>query len=370
MRYLRRLVIGLGVVFLGLGLYSGDKIYFMGVSVILSLIIYALATNIWVLMDFRYLQSITPQQASKGDPVTLSIQIHNDKPFIYPYMKVFYKVPESILSNNYKEEVLSILPFQYNEIRENFICSLRGEYTLGITRIEVRDPFGLFALSLNLVNQAYYKPLTLKVNPRILNIPALPLPLVQNEGSSKQEFFATEEPASLADIRQYRYGDPLKKIHWNVSAKLQDIYVKNYETNAQSQILIFIETSPFPADDMTRHQIEDQAVECAVAIVHFILSKSIPVQLIVYHSERQQISGKNPDDFPQFFDYLSVLPFNSPFSADEILLIESAGFPKGQSIILIVHSLNYNLFNHLCRFKQSDIHPFILFVHPSGQVNT
>ncbi|MGI6189607.1 MAG: DUF58 domain-containing protein [Clostridiales bacterium] len=369
MKHTRRLIIILGAFCLGLGLYSGDKIYFIGLSVIVSLIIYAFITNIWVILDFRYLQNITPQQVSKGEPAALVIQIHNDKPFIYPYIKVFYKVPESALNNDSKEKVLSVLPFQYGEIRENFICSLRGEYTLGITHIEVRDPFGLFVLSTNLANRPYYKPLYLKVTPRILNISALPLPRIRNEGSSIQEFFYTEEPASLADIRQYRYGDPLKKIHWNISAKLQDIYVKNYETTAQSQILIFLETSPFPVDGMLRYRIEDQAVECAVSVIYFILTKSLPAQLIIYHRERQQISGKNPEDFPRFFDYISMLPFSSPFSAGEILLIESPGFSKGQNIILIIHNLNHNLFNQLCRFRQSDIHPFILFIHPPGQVN-
>jgi len=369
MRYLRILIISFGVIFLFLGLYTGDKIYFMGLSVIISLIFYALITNVWVMLDFRYLHNITPQEVSKGDPVTLTIQIHNDKPFIYPYIKVFYKVPESVLSNNFKEKVLSVLPFQYGEIRENFICSLRGEYALGITHIEVRDPFGLFAFSTSLVDRPYYKPLNLEVKPRILNISSLPFPQVQNEGSTKHEFFATEEPASLADIRQYRYGDPLKKIHWNISAKLQEIYVKNYETNAQSQILVFMETFPFPSDGLLRYQIEDQVVECTVSIIHYILAKSLSAQLIIYHRQRQQISGRSPEDFHRFYEYLAALPFNSPFSIDEILLIESSGFSKGQSIILVIHNLNYRLFNYLCQFKQSDIHPFILFIHPSRQVD-
>ena len=73
---------------------------------------------------------------------------------------------------------------------------------------------------------------------------------------------------------------------------MQDIYVKNYETTAQSQILIFLETSPFPVDGMLRYRIEDQAVECAVSVIYFILTKSLPAQLIIYHRERQQISEK------------------------------------------------------------------------------
>ncbi|MDN5277347.1 MAG: hypothetical protein PWR01_1312 [Clostridiales bacterium] len=369
MKHLRALMIGLGVLFLGLGLYSGEKIFFMGFTVVASLIFYALITNLWVLMDFRYLQRITPEQATKGDSASLVIQIHNDKPFIYPYIKVFYQIPQSVLTNDVKEEALCILPFHYGEIREDFICDLRGHYTVGITGVEVGDPFGLFTFSMNLLNRSYHKPLELSVAPRVVRLTSLPLPQIQAEGTTRQEFLATEEPASLSDIRQYQYGDPLKKIHWKISAKLQDLYVKNYETNTQPQILMFLETFPYPSEGMARYKVEDQMIECAVAVIHFVLSKWLSLQLIVYHRERQQLSGRNPGDFTRFFDYLAALPFNSPFRMDEILSMESPGFSKGESIVLIVHDMSYRLFNHLCLLKQSDIHPLVFLVYHGPELN-
>lgn len=369
MKHLRALMIGLGVLFLGLGLYSGEKIFFMGFTAVVSLLAYALITNLWVLMDFRYLQRITPEQATKGDRATLTIQIHNDKPFIFPYIKVLYQTPQSVLTQEVKEEVLCILPFHYGEIKEDFICDLRGHYTLGIIGVEVCDPFGLFNFSMNLLTRSYHKPLKLDVAPRVIRLAGLPLPQIQTEGTTRQEFLATEEPASLSDMRQYQYGDPLKKIHWKVSAKLQDLYVKNYETNTQPQILMFLETFPYPSEGMARYKIEDQVIECAVAVIHFVLSKWFSLQLIVYHRERQQLSGRNPGDFTRFFDYLAALPFNSPFRMDEILSMESAGFSKGESIVLIVHGMSYRLFNHLCLLKQSSIHPLVFLVYHSPELD-
>jgi uncharacterized protein (DUF58 family) len=369
MKCLRGFAIGLAVLFLGLGLYSGEKIYFVGFTLIISLIFYALLTNIWVLLDFRYLQKINPHQATKGDFASLIIQIHNDKPFIYPYIKVFYQLPQSVLNNEVKEKVLSILPFHYAEIKEDFVCNLRGQYTLGITGVEVGDPFGLFTFSMNLVKRSYHKPLYLNVAPRILKLPNLPLPQIQKEGTTRQEFLPTHEPASLSDIRQYRVGDPLKKIHWKISAKLQELYVKNYETNTQPQILMFIETVPYPEEGICRFEIEDQMVECAVAVAHFILSNWLSMQLIIYHKERQQISGKNPEDFSRFYNYLASLPFNSPFHMVEILSMEWAGFSKGESIVLIVQDINYHLFNRLCLLRQSDIYPLVLLIHKYEEIN-
>lgn len=368
MKHVRAFIISLGTLLLGLGLYSGEKIFFMGFAVIASLIFYALITNLWVLMDFRYLQRVTPEQATKGDRASLIIQIHNDKPFIYPYIKVFYQIPQSALINEVKEEVLCILPFHYGEIKEEFTCELRGDYTLGIIGVEVGDPFGLFTFYTNLLNRSYYKPLRLSVAPRVIRLTSLPLPQIQAEGTTRQEFLPTEEPSSLSDIRQYHYGDPLKKIHWKVSAKLQALYVKNYETNTQPQILMFLETFPFPSEGIARYKVEDQMIECAVALIHFVLSKWLSLQLIIYHMERQQLSGRNPGDFNRFFDYLAALPFNSPFRMDEILSMESHGFNKGQSVVLIVHDMSYQLFNRLCLLKQSNIHPLVFLIYHSPEL--
>lgn len=369
MKHLRAFMICLGALFLGLGLYSGEKIFFMGFTLIASLVFYALITNLWVLMDFRYLQKLIPKKATKGDKVSLIIQIHNDKPFIYPYIKVLYQTPQSVLTNEVKEEVLCILPFHYGEIKEDFICDLRGHYTVGITAVEVSDPFGLFTFSMNLLNRSYHKTLELDVAPRIVRLTSLPLPQIQAEGTTRQELLATEEPSSLSDMRQYQYGDPLKKIHWKVSAKLQELYVKNYETNTQPQILMFVETFPYPSEGIGRYKVEDQIIECAVAVIHFVLSRWLSLQLIIYHKERQQLSGRNPGDFNRFFDYLAALPFNSSFRMDEILAMESSGFSKGQSIVLIVHHMSYRLFNHLCLLKQSNIHPLLFLVYHGTKLN-
>jgi uncharacterized protein (DUF58 family) len=360
----RRILIALSiVVLLFFGLYTGEDIYYTGFGIMVSVVAYAALTNLWVLLDFKYLQDVTPGRASKGQTAALTLQIHNDKPFIFPFIKIFYQTPESILTGAAKEGVLSILPFQHGEIREEFRCSLRGNYPLGITSIEVADMFGLFRFSMNLMNKHYHKLPMLYVMPRIITVNYLPLPQIQQEGLLNNQLLKTNETAAISDIRQYEYGDPMKKIHWKVSSKLQDIYVMNYEMTTQPYTLLFLEMKPPACGSLIeKRQIEDQIIETATAVCHYILNKWLPLKLVAYHGERQEMDGRNPQNFQSFYEHLSGIAFDSPFSMDEIVQIESSAFRQSGSLILVVHEMSYSLFNQLCIFKQSGIYPMVFLI--------
>jgi len=63
------------------------------------IVIYSLFSILWVMLDFNYFQQVIPSRVKKGEKVVLEIQIHNDKLFIFPYIKVFYQTPHSVIEN-------------------------------------------------------------------------------------------------------------------------------------------------------------------------------------------------------------------------------------------------------------------------------
>ena len=95
----RRIFIALCiVVLLFFALYTGEDLYYIGFGILVSVVVYAALTNLWVLLDFKYLQDIAPGRANKGQKAVLTLQIHNDKPFIFPFIKIYYQTPETILT--------------------------------------------------------------------------------------------------------------------------------------------------------------------------------------------------------------------------------------------------------------------------------
>jgi len=321
-----------------------------------------------VAVDFTYLQKINPTHVKKGTKTVLEIQIHNDKPFIFPYIKVFYQTPYSAIKKQEKEFVCSVFPFQHKAIQEEINCDLRGRFHIGIVRVEIRDIFGLFTFSVNLTNKTYHKPLILEVWPRILTLPHLPISLMEQGSNINLNFVATNELSNPSDTRSYRPGDALKRIHWKLSSKLLDIQVKNFETGTRPENLLFIETIPFSSDDLTRYKVEDQVVECSIAIIHHILSKWYSIELICYDTSRQNLIGNNPHDFERFYNYIGSLQFNSIFPMEAILKMEYPQIHRGSSIIIIIHHLSHELFNMLYQFRQSGVFVMVLYIDPSQHI--
>ena len=109
MRYNKYWIIGSALVFLIIGLYSGERVFFMGFAITVSLILYSIITSLWVLYDFNYLQNLIPSVITKGSKATLRIELHNDKPFIFPYIKLYYQTPENVILGSFKEWVTYVL---------------------------------------------------------------------------------------------------------------------------------------------------------------------------------------------------------------------------------------------------------------------
>jgi len=363
-RYNKYWIIGSALIFLIIGLYSGERIFFMGFAVTVSLILYSIITSLLVLYNLNYLQNLNPSVVTKGSKTTLRLELHNNKPIIFPYIKLYYQTPENVILGSSKEWVIYVFPFTNHRIEEEFTCVLRGHFSLGIIKVEVKDLFGFFTFSTNLTKQYNHKPLSLIVHPRVLLLSNLPLPHLHLEGVLNKEFSSVEEPASIADLRLYRFADPLKKIHWKVSAKLQEIYVKNYETNTQPQIFVLMETCPFSGDVMTRFKVEDQIVECTTAITHYVLSKNLPLNLVIYRKNRLHLSGREPQDFERFYGFLASIPFDGTFTMSDVLEMEFAALSHSGSLLLVIHHMTGSIFNRLCIMKQSSIHPILFLVQP------
>lgn len=344
------------------GIYTGDRIFFMGFGVCVAILFYSLATALWVLLDFNYTQSIDPAQAVKGSRAVLQMEIHNDKLFLFPYIKIYYQTPESKIIGTLKEKTCSILPLKQYTIREEIYCDIRGRFPLGMTKIQISDLFGLFNFTLDLARQSYHRPLYIDVWPRILHLTSLPIPQIDHEGSLSSNMIGTEEFSNISDIRQYRFGDPLKKIHWKLSSKLQEIQVKNYETDTQPEILFYIDSSYTKDRDMVSYKTEDQVVECATAIIYYLLSNWISLEMITYSDARQGLTARNLQDFDKLYAFLTQVSFSSSFTITEVLKMEYHTLSRGTGVFLIVKNLSPQLFNILFIIKDSGISLLLFYV--------
>ena len=127
-------------------------------------------------------------------------------------------------------EPKSSISFYYNTL-----CYARGYYTSTTITLQSSDPIGLMVK-----RKSCSLPLDLTVYPAYYPMEAVPVAeAAWAEWGKTARASAAEE---LYGSREYRYGDPLKHIHWRNTARLGQFMLKEFEQPLHGSITVLIDT--------------------------------------------------------------------------------------------------------------------------------
>ena len=110
-------------------------------------------------------------------------------------------------------------------------------------RLRILDCLGLFSLPVRSPKAA---------SALVLPLPAEPLPIPEPDGGSPLHSSLPASPDEEYDPRPYRPGDPLRSIHWKLSAKRDELIVREPLARRQSIPLLLCDcpASPDPLDQV------------------------------------------------------------------------------------------------------------------------
>jgi uncharacterized protein (DUF58 family) len=123
-----------------------------------------------------------------------------------------------------------------NEWRTQGVCTHRGVYTLGPTRIITGDPFGMYTVS-----QEVDSTQSLMVLPPIIPLPNIEVAPGGRVGEGRPRPNAIERTVSAAGVREYSPGDTMRWIHWPTTARRGSLYVRLFESTPASDWWIVLD---------------------------------------------------------------------------------------------------------------------------------
>jgi uncharacterized protein (DUF58 family) len=113
----------------------------------------------------------------------------------------------------------------------------RGRYPLGPLTLRSADPLGLFELT-----RSFNAQHTLTVAPKVEQLPAITLGTVwagHGDGHAAHAAAAGEDDVG---VREYRYGDELRRIHWRATAHRGEMMVRREEQTWHSRCTILLDS--------------------------------------------------------------------------------------------------------------------------------
>lgn len=90
---------------------------------------------------------------------------------------------------------------------------------------------------------------------------------------------------SFSEVREYQFGDEVRFIDWNVSARMQRPYIKIFEEEREQTLMILFDTSASGDFGTYRQSKRDLMIEMAAVIAFSAIKNNDKVGLLIFSSE-------------------------------------------------------------------------------------
>jgi len=187
----------------------------------------------------------------------------------------------------------------------------RGPYSLGIQSVRVADPFLLYRRTLRARNM-----LDVLVCPRVIKLSAFsPSRLTALQFTST---FSKESEEAASDTRRYVQGDPLSRIHRNLSARQGELITRLFERESDGHILCALDLSSFETENVLL--CEDILIEACISVADYILRQSRPV-VVVYAAGDIVVTAdmKNRNDLQKLVWDMAAVRFTASVPLEMLL---------------------------------------------------
>ena len=250
----------------------------------------------------------------KGQEVDYKYILSNEDFLYYKGFKIRFLTNYSSIQVEHFQENISLFPGEKHERAGKLTCLYRGEYKVGIESVVIKDLLGLFSITMDRPST-----LTARVYPRIPNCTSLSA--LDFEESSKNLPFSSSHRKELLDLEMNKYipGDELKRVNWKVSAKQQELYVRNYTEKPKEKVTVFLDTSSLSPETGDNITLEDTLLETTLGILNYYARKNISTEVIYYTEKLHHFQIQSLADFNNFYNTTAIMPFNGKSSLSDLI---------------------------------------------------
>ncbi|SEC56767.1 Uncharacterized conserved protein, DUF58 family, contains vWF domain [Paramicrobacterium humi] len=115
----------------------------------------------------------------------------------------------------------------------------RGVYELGPLRLRVRDPLGLAE-----AERTVGAPAEVTVLPRVSNLHDVGLSGADGDGKLRERNYLAAPRVDELIAREYRAGDPIRRVHWRATARHGELMVRQEEPQGDPEAVLVLMLAP------------------------------------------------------------------------------------------------------------------------------
>jgi uncharacterized protein (DUF58 family) len=260
----------------------------------------------------------------------------------------------------------------------------RGLIPLGPTTLRAGDLFGLFA-----VTRRFPATQSLLVIPHLVELQRFPSPPGMLPGGRALRRRTTEATPHAAGVREYTPGDALSRIHWPSTARRDQLMVKEFEQDPQSDVWIFIDAQrsvqvsleeeiEIPHIDkvwLWRHRPQvtlppatiEYAISAAASIGRYFIQRG---QALGIASAGQVFTilpaERGERQLAKMLETLAFLQGEGSLPLIGLVTAQMGHLPRGSTVVLITPSTQPAIELAVELLDQRDMHPIVVLIDPAS----
>ena len=326
------------------------------------------ASRLWnrfCLHRIEFRRNLSSDRVFFGEEVVYEIEVANRKPLPLPWLQIEDELPEqvtllkgtTIAAHEGRVILNNMFPINwYHRIKRRYPmkCLQRGTYIFGPAKISSGDLFGLFRRE-----KRYDKPDYLMVFPRLVSLDKLGIPSRQLFGDIRLRSHLFQDPVLTAGVRDYHFGDSMKRIHWKSTARLRKLQTKIYEPTTTVDISIFLDVRTVKEPHWgSVPQLLELGIITAAAISRQALEEGYRVGL---HVNQLTLFSKGPvrvphsqhvDQLLHILEALSQLHQVESLPIGKFIRQEAGNLPWGSTLLVVSAQPGENLIATLLDLKR------------------
>ncbi len=398
MKLRRKLAVAAAAVFLIIAVVFkvGFFAYAFYAMVLVALVAYAM-THLGLdgLQTDRHL---TTRQAQLGEEAVVTVGVRNTRPLPLPWV-----VMEDLLSPGLPvmegagSRAMVMRGNGATTLRYRVRCDKRGYHRVGPVLFESGDYFGLTRRFMSHANAQF-----ITVYPRVAPIDKYSVPTHRPLGETTVRMRIFEDPTRIAGVREYRHGDPLRRVHWRASARTGRLHAKIYDPSSLLGANILLDFHDKAWEGERKEERSEFAVTVAASLASHLAARGVDLGLVSNGVDaadvmqtapisveansrdearrlvelRKETSRLRPVEVPVrrgsesltlVMESLARLDFGHGLALADMVSQEYSKWPREQTAAFIIPAMSNELFRQISRLKTNGFSVLVLLIDQRNQ---
>lgn len=341
--------------------------------------VFAWAWARWSLERLLFSYTLSQTHAFVGETVELALRFENRKLLPLPSLRMRLILPELLEPANAPfTRVASVGGAEVGEIvrstslrwyerltwRYRIPLRMRGYYQLAESELTASDVFGAFR------RQREEQPeLRLWVYPEVLPLERLELPQLRPHGERRGGQRLFDDPTRLQTIRDYRPGDPLKRIDWKATARRREVQSRVYDPASDLVAVVALNVSTLPiAWQGFYGDVFERAVSVAASLASAWAESRAPVGLLANctfpgnDAPIRVTPSRSPGQMTRILEALAMADVFTLTPIDRMLTDERRRMPFGSTVALVTAVVTRPLEISIDRLRRHGVEVAVIYV--------